>query len=103
MDSRVSVSIANNKLTLSGIIDFESILSVNALGNEWISTLVEQECHIDFESVTYSNSAGLVLLLSWLRTAYKHKKNLQIISFPSSLKALVKVSGLDELFVRMEG
>jgi len=103
MDSRVCVTIEKNTLTLSGIIDFDSIHSVDALGNEWLGNLVEQDCYIDLESVTYSNSAGLVLLLAWLRIAYNHKKNLHIRSFPNSLKALVKVSGLDGLFASMEG
>ena len=97
MSSPIAVSIENNKLILSGVLDYESVLAVDAQGREWLSTSAEQDCCLDLSLVTYSSSAGIALLLGWLRTARKHKKNLRILPLPKNLLALTKVSGLDDL------
>lgn len=98
MDSRIAVSIEKNKLTLSGVLDHESVLAVDVQGREWLSTSAAQDCCLDLSLVTYSSSAGVALLLGWLRTARKEKKNLRILPLPKNISALAKVGGLDNLF-----
>lgn len=97
MNAKINVSIDDNVLTLSGVLDHQSVLDVTEQGQLWLGTLAAQECYLDFGLVTYSNSAGLALLLSWLRAARKYKKNLRIISLPENISALAQVSGLNEL------
>jgi len=97
MDAKVNASIEGNMLTLSGVLDHQSVLDVTGQGQLWLSNLTAQDCYLDLGSVTYSNSAGIALLLSWLRTARKYKKNLRIISLPENILTLAQVSGLDEL------
>lgn len=97
MSSPIAVSIEKNKLTLSGVLDYESVLSVDVQGREWLSTSATQDCCLDLSLVTYSSSAGIALLLGWLRTARKQKKNLRILPLPKNILALAKVSGLDDL------
>lgn len=97
MDSKINVIINDNVLTLSGVLDHQSVLDASPQGQLWLGTSATQECYLDLGLVTYSNSAGIALLLSWLRTARKYKKNLRIISLPDNISALAQVSGLDEL------
>lgn len=98
MSSSIAVSIEKNKLTLSGVLDYESVLTVDAQGREWLSTSAAQDCCLDLSLVTYSSSAGVALLLGWLRAARKEKKILRILPLPKNILALAKVSGLDNLF-----
>lgn len=97
MASKINVSIDKNTLALSGVLDHDSVLAANEQGQVWLQTSITQDCYLDLASVTYSNSAGIALLLDWMRTAHKYKKNLHIISLPKNILALAQVSGLDEL------
>lgn len=97
MDAKINVSIDGSVLTLSGVLDHQSVLDAHQQGQLWLRTTTAQDCYLDLGLVTYSNSAGIALLLSWLRTASKYKKNLRIISLPHNILALAQVSGLDDL------
>lgn len=102
MDTRITIDIKKNKLTLAGILDFESVLAVDVLGQEWLGSLTVQDCYVDLQSITYSNSAGIILLLSWLRCAHKNNRILKILSIPKNIMDLAKISGLDGLFNSVE-
>lgn len=97
MDSKINVIINDNVLTLSGVLDHQSVLDASPQGQLWLETATAQDCYLDLGWVTYSNSAGIALLLSWLRTARKYKKNLRIIYLPDNILTLAQVSGLDDL------
>lgn len=97
MTACAAISIEQGRLRLSGILDHESVLAIDAQGKEWLRTLAPQDCSLDLGSVSYSNSAGIALLLGWLRLAREYKKNLEILPLPQNIQALVKVSGLEGL------
>lgn len=97
MAAKINVSIDDSVLSLSGVLDHHSVLDAIQQGQLWLRTSTEQDCYLDLGLVTYSNSAGIALLLSWLRTARKYKKKLRFISLPENISALAQVSGLDEL------
>lgn len=97
MTTRATLSTEQNTLKLSGILDYESVLAIDAQGRDWLRTSAPQDCSVDLSMVTYSNSVGIALLLGWLRIAREHKKNLKIFPLPQNIKALAKVSGLDEI------
>jgi len=96
MDSRVAISIEKNKLTLSGVLDFDSVLDVDAQGREWINASALYDCSLDLGLVTYSSSAGIALLLGWMRLAQQQQKKLRIVRLPMKMLILAKVSGLDD-------
>lgn len=102
MESKINVSINDGVMTLSGVLDHQSVLDVTQQGQLWLSNSTTQDCLLDLGSVTYSNSAGIALLLSWLRAARKYKKNLRIISLPDNILTLAQVSGLDELLKQLK-
>jgi phospholipid transport system transporter-binding protein len=97
MAPKINVRIKDNVLTLSGVLDHQSILDANEQGQLWLRTSTAQDCYLDLGLVTYSNSAGIALILGWLRTAHQFQKSLRIISLPDNILALAQVSGLDEL------
>jgi len=97
MSQRLVININGNRLSLSGVLDYESILDVYKQGQKWLRNLVPEEAIIEMGQLTYSNSAGLLLLLDWLRTAIQEQKAISIEKIPDDLFALIKVSGLDNL------
>jgi phospholipid transport system transporter-binding protein len=98
MSSRAILSIDGNTLTLSGELDHESVLRVDAEGQQWLRGQAQVQCNIELSGVTYTSSAGIALLLGWLRVAEQQHKTLHILRAPANLIALAKVGGLEGLF-----
>ena len=55
---------------------------------------VGSEAHIDLEGVTRSDSAGLALLVEWLRLAEKQDITLRFHNLPDQLREIARVSDL---------
>lgn len=92
--SEASVTVNADTLTVAGVLDFTSVLSVQALGHQFIQESAGPVCHLDLAAVTYSSSVGVALLLDWLRAAQALGKSLLIQNMPADMAALVGVSGL---------
>jgi len=99
MTSRAAVTINGDTLALSGVLDFESVCEVDMQGQQWLQRVTASNCNIDLGEVTYSSSAGIALLLGWLRLAQQQKKFLHIKQLPETMAALAKVGGLEDLLV----
>lgn len=52
---------------------------------------------IDLADVTRADSAGLVLLVEWLRKAHRDNRKLVFRNIPGPLLAIARVSNLDTL------
>ncbi|GLQ00219.1 hypothetical protein GCM10007891_20720 [Methylophaga thalassica] len=55
------------------------------------------DIEIDLQHVTQADSAGLALLVDWMRAAKKAKKSIAFKHLPEQMDAIAKASGLDEL------
>ena len=54
---------------------------------------------IDLSGVSQSDSAGLALLVEWMRQARARQQKIHFQSIPSQLLALAQISDLDELLL----
>ncbi len=54
---------------------------------------------VDLSGVTQSDSAGLALVVEWMRQARAHAQKIRFKSIPSQLLALAQISDLDELLL----
>lgn len=91
-----ATAIANGDvLTLSGVLDFDSVVDLQPIGRDWLVGAGASTRRLDLAGVTHSSSAGLALLLDWLRVAGGAGKNLQIENMPAYMVALARISGLD--------
>jgi len=54
---------------------------------------------IDLSAVTRSDSAGVALLVDWMRTAKNMNKKIVFHHIPAQMLAIASASGLDELLV----
>lgn len=55
---------------------------------------------IDLSGVSHADSAGLALLIEWLRGAKLKNQKIKYLSMPMQLKALAEISEIDGLFGR---
>lgn len=99
MVTSASISIQGDTLTLSGVLDHESVLEVDQQGQQWLLESNTRECKLELGNITYSSSAGIALLLGWLRIAQQQQKNLHFLKAPANMIALAKVGGLEDLLV----
>jgi phospholipid transport system transporter-binding protein len=84
-------------LRVSGVLDFDSVIELQAVGLQWLSDCPAAVCRLDLGGVTYSTSAGIALLLDWLRAAAAAGKTLEIQNIPADMAAIARVSGLDSI------
>lgn len=99
MELPATFIIIGDTLALSGILDYDTVCSVDKQGQQWLLADAPANCNLDLSLVSYSSSAGIALLLGWLRVARKQKKNLHIKNLPVSMAALAKVGGLDNVLI----
>lgn len=99
MATSASISINGDTLTLTGVLDHESVLEVDPQGQQWLLESHTSECKLDLGTITYSSSAGIALLLGWLRIAQEQQKTLRFLQVPASMIALANVGGLEDLLV----
>lgn len=87
----------DNTLSLKGVLDHATVVQVYAEGEAWLNT-APKPAVIDLSQVQQSNSAGLALLLQWLRVAQKNQIALTFKAVPLQMTRLMTVHGLQDLF-----
>jgi phospholipid transport system transporter-binding protein len=55
-----------------------------------------QLVQIDLQNVSSTDSAGLALMIEWLKISKQHNCTLKFINIPLQLQALAKISGIDQ-------
>ncbi|WP_158892233.1 MULTISPECIES: lipid asymmetry maintenance protein MlaB [unclassified Pseudomonas] len=94
--SRAAITREGARLQLSGVLDHASVPALREQGR----TLIAQGSGplvLDCAGVEHSNSAGLALLLAWLRDAQASGCSLAIARLPSELRQIAEVSDALEL------
>ena len=72
--------------------------SVTELWNESQEIFSENAyLQIDLADVTHTDSAGLALLVEWLREASRHGARMEFLNLPSQLLALAGAANLEQL------
>lgn len=92
--SQAALTWVNDRLCLSGTLDFTSVVSLREQGLAAFGTA--REVCLDLAQVGRANSAGLALLLEWLALARRRQVHLRILNLPESLAALARMSNLYE-------
>jgi len=93
--TRATLAINGGTLSISGVLDFESVLAIEPQGRQWLAGAAPAQCALDLAAVTYSSSVGIALVLGWMREAQRVGKTLAIHHIPSDMLALARVGGLD--------
>ncbi|OGT19878.1 MAG: hypothetical protein A2V90_02115 [Gammaproteobacteria bacterium RBG_16_57_12] len=79
---------------LSGILSFDTVPRLLAQGN---ALFAHGEVIVDLKAVERSDSAGLALLIEWLRIARLKRQAMKLRNVPPQMQAIARVSDLDTL------
>lgn len=77
--------------SLSGSLNFNN---VTALYNNAYIDMSKDHVSVSLRHVDHSDSAGLALLVEWLRLAEKRQCRLRYTDIPAHLQTLIDVTGL---------
>ncbi|MFC1664300.1 lipid asymmetry maintenance protein MlaB [Pseudomonadota bacterium] len=82
---------------LSGELTFDTVTSLYQRSDEIVA--VNKLIDIDLRDVSRVDSAGLVLLVEWVRRATLQDQRLQFTGMSAQLEALVRINGLQDVIV----
>ena len=88
------VTIAENKFALQGPLTFDTVPDVLGDSRSWLKK--GAEVTIDLQQVSKADSAGLALLIEWLRLARLSNCKVHFINFPPQFRSLIYVTGLQQ-------
>ena len=95
--SDVSIeTVGDGKFRISGELNFETV----SQALEQSDTMFDHEAeliHIDLGGITRTNSAGIALLIEWLRAAKHKQKKVLFHHIPEKMLAIAKVSDLADI------
>jgi len=83
------------EFSLTGDLSFETVPGLVASGRQLFSGA--DEVRLNLAGVGRSDSAGLALLVSWLRLARQQGKQLSLQEIPQQLIGLARVSGVEHI------
>jgi len=82
-------------LRIQGELDFDSVAGL------WETTgalfVANSPLQVDLGGVSRANSAGVALLVAWLRQARKQQRKLVFINVPVQMQAIIQVADLETL------
>jgi phospholipid transport system transporter-binding protein len=94
MDAQVA-SMGAGCYRVSGELTFATVRAALHASREKFTG--EAKIEIDLSAVTLADSAGLALLIEWYRWASRANQPLQFVGVPAQLRALAKISDVDQL------
>ncbi len=80
---------------LSGALSFETVPELYRRSGEWFAG--SEALTVDLAAVTRADSAGLALLIEWLRRARVAGRPLHFTRIPPQVQTLIRVSGLEKI------
>ncbi len=85
----------NGRLIISGDLNFSTVTTLWKQSLPLLSAV--EEINFDLSQVKSSNSAGLALLLEWLKYAKRVKKTIRFSEIPNQLKSILSAGGIEDL------
>lgn len=84
-------------IQVAGDLTLHTVASLIKPGHEAIAQ-AQGQVVVDLAAVSRFSSAGVALILNWLRAAEAHKVSLMIKNPPADLPAIIEVCDLDAVF-----
>lgn len=82
-------------LAVSGVLTFNTVPDVLTQSAPWIDK-AGGPITMDLKEVRRADSAGLALLVEWLRRAKDKGRQLRFVNVPDQVRSLIRVNGLSE-------
>ena len=91
-----SVEIANDgRIEVRGELSFATVPGVRADALRLFSKV--RSVHVDLAGVTGADSAGLALLIEWMRESRRLQHNAHFSHVPDALRVIAELSDVDDL------
>jgi phospholipid transport system transporter-binding protein len=85
---------AADQRPVTGTLTFDSVPGLYQQSAAWFAG--EGELVVDLSGVTRADSAGLALMLEWLRRARAANRPLRFANVPVQVQTLIRVNGLQD-------
>jgi phospholipid transport system transporter-binding protein len=86
---------SDGRYLLLGELSFKTVPAISANFAKVVNNA--DKMVFDLQGVTRTDSAGLALLIEWMRSARHHQKQIVFKNMPAQMLAVAKVSELDEI------
>lgn len=86
-----SITLENERLLVTGDLNFKTVLGLWSQSLSLISQC--QQLDFDLSNVMTSNSAGLALIIEWIKLAKRTGKAISFHDIPPQLISIAAVSG----------
>lgn len=93
----VRLEAQGNVLELIGELGFDTVSEVLEPGRRAIAGVAGAHAVLDLSQVTRADSAGLALVVDWLRAARARELELELRAVPAQLADIARVSDLETL------
>ncbi len=87
-------TVGEGRYRVSGELSFETVPDVWRQSQSALGDVAESV--IDLAGVTQADSAGLALVIEWLRWARSKGKRLRFVAVPDGLMSLARISEVEE-------
>jgi phospholipid transport system transporter-binding protein len=91
------VSTENGRVEILGDLTFETVGGLRERGAELLRG--KGDVTLDLNAVTRADSAGLALMVEWLRQAKRKDSGLQVVNMPDQMLAIARMSKLDGILL----
>lgn len=81
---------------VSGALTFETVPNLYKESTVWFEG--KGDLTLDLAQVTNTDSAGLALLIEWLRRARDAKCSLRLTNVPAQVQSLMRINNLQDAF-----
>lgn len=95
MSTLAHITTDNGRLIVSGQLNFSTTKTLWQASLPLLNELTEW--HFDLAKVVSSNSAGVALLIEWLKYAKRSKKIISFTRIPQQLQTIAAISGVSQL------
>lgn len=92
---------AAGMFTLKGRLDFQTVPDLAKQARLLFGD--GKTIAVDLSGVTHSNSAGLALLLEWVRTSRVEQRRFSFQNIPEKLLSIARVTEVDDFIVQGTG
>lgn len=97
MAKQADITFTDSVFSLEGELDFSNVMSIYSKSIPQMT--LNHELIFDFSKVKSSNSAGIALMIEWLKLSKQTNKSIHFKCISSDLMSLVKVANLEEMIV----
>ncbi len=89
------ITVQGDRWVLSGEIDFDTVPSL--LGHPGANMVRGRNVQVDLAGVTRVDSAGLALMVEWLRESQRKGLGMSFSNVPKQLQSMAQLCGLQDI------